>query len=273
MSMHFATPRHEQTNFTGRSPKAGSSSRIHAVCQVQKLKRRNQAQPVWRKVRSSYGRSSTRTSLSTRTGLSQADRTVLLRQQGLLKAQQGHYEAAIALLSQLIEQNGENASDYNNRGLIYFQSGQLAAAIADYNHALHLNPTLDSAYNNRANYYAAQGQFLEAIADYDMALDLNPTNSRAWINQGITFRDLQLYDRAIESFDRAVHLNRLEGHIYAERGRAYHLKGDWNCAIADYQKALEILPALSEFSSEPPAVRLRNRVNTWLGELLGLISF
>jgi tetratricopeptide (TPR) repeat protein len=186
----------------------------------------------------------------------------LLRQRGLAKAQMGLHDEAIALFTQLIERNPLNASDYSNRGLTYFQSGRSAQAIADYNRAIELNPKLDGAYNNRANYHAAQGEFLEAILDYDIALDLNPANVRAWINQGITFRDLEMYERAIESFDLALHLGRLEGHIYAERGRTYHLRGDWNCAIADYQRAILSMP------EAPASERLCLQVEFWMDELL-----
>jgi tetratricopeptide (TPR) repeat protein len=191
----------------------------------------------------------------------------LLRQTALTKAQEGHYAEAIAMFSELIERHPQNANYYSNRGLVYFQSGQANEAIADYNRAIELNPRLDSAYNNRANYYAAQGHFLEAILDYDTALDLNPANVRAWINQGITFRELEMYDRALESFDLAFSFGRLEGHLYAERGRTYHLRGDWNCAVGNYYRALESLPEVTE-STNRAAIRLRAQVEAWLAELL-----
>lgn len=197
-----------------------------------------------------------------------AERSGLQRQKALAEAQQGNYAEAIALFSDLIDQNPSSASDYSNRGLVYFQSGEAEAALTDYNQAIELNPRLDSAYNNRANYYAAQGQFLEAILDYDVALDLNPTNVRAWINQGITFRELEMYDRALESLDLALCLGRLEGHVYAERGRTYHLRGDWNCAVADYRRALAELPQ-AQAGFRNPSMRLRLQVESWLHELIG----
>jgi tetratricopeptide (TPR) repeat protein len=200
--------------------------------------------------------------------LSQADRDILLRQQALSEAQQGNFSKAIAIFNQLIKRNPNNATDYNNRGLVYFQSGQREAALKDYNVAIDINPKLDSAYNNRANYYAAQGEFLEAILDYDTAIDLNPSNVRAWINQGITFRDLKMYERAIECFDLALCMGRLEEHIYAERGRTYHLWGDWNYAVADYQRAIVELD--SGNSSSHLAHRLRLQVDSWLDNLLGI---
>ena len=185
-----------------------------------------------------------------------------LRASAHRRAKQGDFIGAIALLTQLITRHPKHAVDYNNRGLIYFQSGQGEKALADYNKALQLNPELDSAYNNRANYYASSGKLAEALTDYEMALDLNPGNTRTWINQAITFRELGLCDLALENLDMALMLGGLEENIYSERGRTYHLRGDWNCAIADYQRALD---AMIQSCS---AGRLRRNVETWMSELL-----
>jgi tetratricopeptide (TPR) repeat protein len=179
------------------------------------------------------------------------------------KANQGDYVVAIALLDQLIALRPNHAVNYNNRGLMYFRNNQIIEALCDLSLALEINPHLDSAYNNRANCYAAQGDLPEAIADYDLALDLNPGNLRAWINQGIAFRELELYELGLENFDIALLIgDALEDRIYAERGRTYHLRGDWNCAISDYQTALNIL------TSKPDEVNYFYRVQSWFNELL-----
>jgi len=197
--------------------------------------------------------------------LNHTEQEAILRQRALLETQHGNHAKAIDIFSELIGRSPNNANHYSNRGLVYFKNGELEAAVADYNHAIALNPRLDSAYNNRANYYAAQGLYLEAILDYDVALDLNPANVRAWINQGITFREVEMYDRALESLDLALCLGKLEGHIYAERGRTYHLRGDWNCAIGEYYRGLE---ELSQSGSDPSTLRLYLQIETWLEELL-----
>ncbi|HLO85927.1 MAG TPA: tetratricopeptide repeat protein [Nostocaceae cyanobacterium] len=190
-----------------------------------------------------------------------------LRSRALKLAQQGEYTEAIALLNQLIYRHPESAIDYNNRGLIYFQSGDREKALDDYNLALELNPSLASAYNNRANYYAACGQLTAAIADYDRALDYNPQHVRAWINRAITLRDLEQYAEAIENFEIALLFGQFTSQIWAERGRTYHLWGEWNCAIADYHRALEQLPSIYH-SNDITGYCLRLQVELWLEELL-----
>ncbi|MGV2829039.1 tetratricopeptide repeat protein [Myxosarcina sp. GI1(2024)] len=174
----------------------------------------------------------------------------------------GDYAVAIAILDELIALRPDSAVNYNNRGLMHFHNNQTIEAIVDLSLALKLDPKLDSAYNNRANCYAAQGNLAEAIADYDLALDLNPTNLRAWINQGITFRELEMYDSAIENFDLTLIIgNSFQERIYAERGRCYHLRGDWNCAVADYQKSLQLL------KDDIRQDRYREKVTVWLETL------
>lgn len=186
-----------------------------------------------------------------------------LRALVLERAKQGNYPEAIALLDELIAQNPDSAMDCNNRGLMYFQNGQYTEAIADYNRAIELDPRLDSAYNNRANCYAAQGNLAAALTDYELALDFNPGNLRAWINQGVAYRQMGLYDLALENFDLALFLGRrLKGRIYGERGRTYHLRGDWNGAIADYQRAIQHLPKTRS------ARHYQEQVEDWLSELL-----
>lgn len=174
-----------------------------------------------------------------------------------------NYAVAIALLTELINHNPHNAKDYNNRGLMHFKVGEYDQALEDYNQALSLNPRLDGAYNNRANCYAQKGDLAAAIADYDSALDFNPANLRAVINQAITFRQLGLYGQALENLDIALFLGRrLKGRIYLERGRTYHLRGDWNCAVADYKRALENLPNNGSHGHQ------RRQIEAWLDELL-----
>ncbi|WP_414526576.1 tetratricopeptide repeat protein [Nodularia chucula] len=190
-----------------------------------------------------------------------------LRSCALSSARQGDYAEAIALLTELIERRPQNSVDYNNRGLIYFQSGEMLKALGDYNTAVLLNPNLASAYNNRANYHAARSEFTAALADYDRAIDVNPGYVRARINRGITLRDLEEYEEAIDSFEVAMLFGQLEGHIWAERGRTYHLWGDWNCAIADYRRALTKLPKLAG-QGDMSGYRLRLQLENWLNELL-----
>ena len=211
--------------------------------------------------------------------LKPSDRDMLLRQQAMDKAQAGDLDMAIALFTQLIRYNPNSASNFNNRGLLHFKQGQPEQALMDYHQALMLNPRLGKVYNNRANCFAALGNLEAAIADYETAIDLDPTDLRPRLNLGITLRQLEHYSDAIAHFDLALQCSQflnttdtvgvpaaVEGHLYAERGRTYHLIGDWNYAVADYQRALEHLPLSG--STLDVSSRLRAQVRNWMHQLL-----
>ena len=182
------------------------------------------------------------------------------------KAARGDYSEAIAIITRLLQLNPQSAVDYNNRGLMLSNNDQYEEAIADFNRALAINPRLDGAYNNRGNSQAALGNLALAIADYQRAIDYNPTNLKALINLGISFRQLGLYDLALENFDLSLLFSKhLQGRIYAERGKTYHSRGDYNCAIADYNRALKLLPANKQRS-------YREQVQNCLDSLLYRLS-
>jgi len=175
------------------------------------------------------------------------------------------YERALYLLNQLIGRHPDGATYYSNRGILHLWRGHHEAALDDCNQAIELEPTLDQAYNNRGNCYAAMGLSVKALIDYEQAVDLNPFNSRARINLGVTLRSLGDLDAALNCFDEALHFYKLLAFIYAERGRTYHLRGDWNCAIADYRRTVA---AIQE--GQPPRREqcLLAKVNAWMAELL-----
>lgn len=173
------------------------------------------------------------------------------------------YPQALQLLTQLVERDPQRAMYYSNRGLVYLRMDQPQRALADCDRAVDLGPDLDQAYNNRAMCHAVLGNLPAALDDYEQAVDLNPFNSRARINLGATLRQMGALDLALDCFDEALIFHQLPEFIYAERGRTYHLRGDWNCAIADYRRALD---AAQQSGDQPQA--LIDRVKGWVAELL-----
>ena len=196
--------------------------------------------------------------------LSEADANFLLKKKALWTAKRGQYDAAIALFNRLISFEPNTAEHYVNRGLVHAKNQQHAKAIADYDRAIEIDNTLDRAYSNRANLHAQKQDWAEAISDYDDAIDLNPLNIRARLNQAITFREMGCPEEALDCLDIALFFCPDNANVYAERGRAYHVLGDWNCAIADYKTALELT---EEASTETHDANVANRVKTWMASL------
>jgi len=80
---------------------------------------------------------------------------------------------------------------------------------------------------------------------------------------GIAYRQLEMYELAVENFNITLIIgDSLQERSYAERGRTYHLQGDWNCAVADYQIALQLL------ADKPNLASYQQKVQTCLNQLL-----
>jgi tetratricopeptide (TPR) repeat protein len=65
-----------------------------------------------------------------------------------------------------------------------------------------------------------------------------------YLNRGIAQYKKGDYDQAIANYTRAIEINPNYAKAYFYRGLAYQDKGDYDRAIADYTKAIEINPKL-----------------------------
>ena len=61
-----------------------------------------------------------------------------------------------------------------------------------------------------------------------------------WKRSGNTHHDKGEYDSAIANYTKAIDINARDAVAYNNRGIAYRAKGDNDSAIADYTKAIEI---------------------------------
>lgn len=197
--------------------------------------------------------------------LSVEDANLLLRKRAKREAKQGNYAAAIEILNQLTAYEPKHAENFVNRGLMHYNLKHYDQALADYDRAIDLDPDLDKAYSNRANLHAAQENWMDAIDDYDEAIDLNPLNIRARLNQAITLREMGGYTEALTCLDLAMFFHPQSATLYAERGRTYQLMGQWNCALADYRTAQQLIATDTKDISD--AMRVRGRVLRWMHSL------
>jgi tetratricopeptide (TPR) repeat protein len=201
---------------------------------------------------------------------------VNLLNSALFSYDQGDYEKALIYFNMVIVSQPEMGEAYNDRGLTYFALGETEKAIADFNKAIELLPNPAISYSNRGGLYLFQGNHEQALADLDKAIELSPRLAKAYHNRGLTYLDLGNYDQAIADFDQAIELTpelmfsaqaTMESRMptgesligsgfftglmnretyadlptaYASRAMAYLLKGDYERAAADIEKATQL---------------------------------
>ena len=133
---------------------------------------------------------------------------------------------------------------YNNRGIAYGSKGDYDRAIADYNEAIRLDPKITpSPTTTAALAYNGKGDYDRAIADYNEAIRLDPKYAAAYNNRGNRLQQqgrLRPRHRRLQRGDPArSEIRRLPTTTAAI---AYHGKGDYDRAIADYDEAIRLNP-------------------------------
>jgi len=83
--------------------------------------------------------------------------------------------------------------------------------------------------------------FLFAVIDYPFTISAE-LNQYRYFQRGKRYMEIEDYDKAIQDFTKAIEMEKRYVFAYAERGLAWEMKGFHEKALADYDKALEINP-------------------------------
>ena len=151
---------------------------------------------------------------------------------------EGNHQDAIDLVTEVLDDDPENAAAYYIRGNAKNEREEHEAAIKDYDQAIDLDPEDADAYNNRGNAKQGLGEYEAAIEDYDQAINLDQEKAAAYNNRGNAKQKLGEYEAAIEDYDQAIEIDPEEGIAYNNRGNAKQNLGEYEAAIDDYDKAI-----------------------------------
>jgi tetratricopeptide (TPR) repeat protein len=89
----------------------------------------------------------------------------------------------------------------------------------------------------------------DAIVLYGKIIEFKPDWNWPYHNRGLAYADMGEYDKAISDYNKAIEIDPMDAGVYKaylNRGNAYDSKGEYNQAISDYNKALEINPEYAE---------------------------
>ncbi len=129
--------------------------------------------------------------------------------------------------------------------------GRLDLAIEDYSRAIAADPANAWNYVERGNAHAARKEWDLAIGDLNAVDRLWATNTpegRSGLAQnylGTVHRDKGDLHKALQCFDEGIRRDGSKPFCYAGRGMTYSLLKDWERAIRDFSKAIELDPTLA----------------------------
>ena len=214
---------------------------------------------------------------------------------GIISAQTGDYERAVALFGEVLLLEPRNAAAHNNQGNALRALRRPAAAIASYDKALEIQPQHAPTYNSRGNALFDLQRHEDALASHDRAIALQPDYAAAWFGRGRSLVELMRYEPAIaslekaialgfnhpgawsirgnalyslerfqaaaESYDRATALDPSDAGAHHNRGNALFMLGRYESAIKSYDEAIALDPAIR--SSHGERLHARMHVADW----------
>lgn len=153
------------------------------------------------------------------------------------QAQAGRFEAAAAILEELLRATPRDAAAWAMLGSLQVELERLEAAVESYDRSLALRPDHAATEVNRANVLKRLERPAEAVAGYDRAIALDPGLAPAHSNRARALIDLERYDEAIGSARAALALQPAYANAWMHLGTALHRLGDFAPALEAYQRA------------------------------------
>lgn len=145
-------------------------------------------------------------------------------------------------LTKYINENPSDPEGYFNRG--YLQTCYNVddnIVLSDYDKAIELNPNYIRAIKYRIYLYEHMGDYENVIKDCLKLIELEPT----WENYDLYIRYLKDgmndFEKALECCNKTFELFEPNENMYESRGGVHYKLKNYDNAIEDYKKALEIL--------------------------------
>jgi len=155
-------------------------------------------------------------------------------------------EESLMAANRNISLNAPTAEMFVYRGLVYFARGEEGSdndyfyAIDDFESALMLNPKSTEALFNLAITYEKLGKNKEAIKTYDRLIEVDNEFTMAYYNRGHLKRLNGEYENAIADFEKVLALEEITPTAYSEIGIAYFKQKKYQEAYQYFTRAVEI---------------------------------
>lgn len=201
----------------------------------------------------------------------------VLFERGQRAYQLGDHREAVECLTRAIRLRPDVAAAYRYRAYAYREMGDRINALNDFDSAIRLKPDDAQTYADRAVELYAQKAYEQAIADCDRVLTLDPGRADIYGLRGRCHAELGNTEQALRDYAEAIRGDpdhapqyvqwRAELHLECERptelhadsetliqweptnpvgyflrGMAWALKGQWEEALRDYDRAQAMAP-------------------------------
>lgn len=170
------------------------------------------------------------------------------------------FENATDDYTSAIKLNPKNLSLYRERAELREELSQYDSAIVDLTKLINYSKKITDEFHRRAFCYRMVLKYSEAFKDIETAIKQTPNNFVLFSESGFINYDLKRYHDAINDFNKYLLYDKkknLEG-IYYYRGLSYLYSDNYQEAIKDLEKVIEMKPTAIVHSNLAVAYRANN---------------
>lgn len=162
-----------------------------------------------------------------------------------------NHSKAIPLLTDLINEYGNDPDILQERAECYEDMGLLDLALNDISHAIDGSKGDDIAYNHasRARILRAAGRYEEAVEDIEVYIERFPTRAYGYSMRGSSKEQMGDYNGAMEDYNEGISLDEDYSYLYLRRGKLYSELDKMDLANADFETLCQKDTALYSGSS------------------------
>ncbi|MFQ3613616.1 MAG: tetratricopeptide repeat protein, partial [Cyanobacteriota bacterium] len=153
----------------------------------------------------------------------------------------GDLSGAVEQLSLALQQDPNLTNAYLLRGKAYFALNQVPLALADFDRAIQLAPRRPESYSCRALIRVGQADTEGAIADLTQLVALRPS-ATYHIHLANLLAQQGSLPIALTHLNEAIQLDPTSTPAFAARASLHSYLGEWEAALADWSKAIELQP-------------------------------
>lgn len=148
-----------------------------------------------------------------------------------------NHSKAIPLLTDLINEYGNDPDILQERAECYEDMGLLDLALNDISHAIDGSKGDDIAYNHasRARILRAAGRYEEAVEEIEVYIERFPTRAYGYSMRGSSKEQMGDYNGAMEDYNEGISLDEDYSYLYLRRGKLYSELDKMDLANADFE--------------------------------------
>lgn len=150
-------------------------------------------------------------------------------------------EEVIEYYKKIIELDPRNEEAYIKMAEVYAELRNVRKQEKCYNQVLNINPNNLDANVGLASYYHEKNQYKKALFYINASIELNSNEEWLKLAQGECYCELQQYNNALEVYNNMIKNSNNE-FAYDYRGDVYYALKEYDKAISDYLKFIELRP-------------------------------